>query len=87
MTVKPEGVRLALCGSSLVFERVVEAGGGVPGNKGVTGETLAGTLAIWLGSTITPGAAGADVEVCKGADAAEATLPGWLLAAPFAWAF
>ena len=75
---------------------VFEADGDVPrderdvglcAGEDVTGDTLKGWLATWLGSTITPGAAGADVGVCKRADVGDATLPGCLLAAPSAWAF
>ena len=114
--MNPEGVAVAVCGSSLVFDRVFEADGGVPSDKmdvglcagedvlvfdrvgkadgavasdkrevglcagdDVTVDTLTGWPAIWLGSTITPGAAGADV--------ADAMLPGCLLAAPSSWAF
>ena len=92
--MNPEGVAVAVCGSSLVFDRVFEADGSVSNDKrdvglctgeDVTGNTLAGWLTIWLGSTITPGAVGVDVEVCERADVA--TLPGPLLAALSAWAF
>ena len=114
--MNPEGVAVAACGSSLVFDRSSEAEDGAPSDKrdvglcagedvlvfgrlckadggvardkrdvglcageDITVDTLTGWLAIWLGSTITPGAAGADV--------ADATLPGCLLAAPSSWAF
>ena len=53
--MKPEEVTVALCGPSLVFDRVVGAGGGVPNDKSdvglcagedIDGDTLTGWLAI-----------------------------------------
>ena len=84
--MNPEGVAAAVCDSSLVLDRVFE-GGDVElcTSEDVAGDTLTGWPGIWLGSTITPGAAGADVEVCERADVA--TLPVCLLVAPSAGAF
>ena len=84
--MNPEGVAAAVCDSSLVLDRVFE-GGDVElcTSEDVAGDALTGWPGIWLGSTITPGAAGADVEVCERADVA--TLPVCLLVAPSAGAF